>query len=203
MPETMYHSPIQSLIDLIKVLIAAIFIAVVIRSFVVQPYVIPSESMLDALQIGDRLFVTKFSYGIHLPFVEEEIFSTGEPEHGDIIVFPFPQDKSQDYIKRVVGLPGDVIEIRNKQLIRNGEAVQEEYAIHKDPNNFYRRDNMPPLTVPPGKVFVLGDNRDYSMDSRFWGFVDKNTIHGKALLIYWSSTRFVDVKWDRIGNMLR
>jgi len=203
MPETMYHSPLQSFIDLIKILIAALLIAVVIRSFIIQPYVIPSESMLNTLQIGDRLFVTKFSYGIHLPFIEKEIFSTGEPEHGDIIVFPFPQDKSQDYIKRVVGIPGDVIEIRNKQLLRNGQHVKEDYAIHADPNFSFRRDNMPPITVPPGKVFVMGDNRDYSMDSRFWGLVDKDTIHGKALLIYWSSTRFVDVKWDRIGNMLR
>jgi len=203
MPETIYHSPMQSFIDTIKILIAALLIAGVIRTFIIQPYVIPSESMLNTLQIGDRLFVTKFSYGIQLPFVEKEIFSMGEPEHGDIIVFPFPQNKRQAYIKRVVGIPGDVIEIRNKQLFRNGQAVQEEYAIHTDPDTSYRRDNMPPLTVPPGKVFVLGDNRDFSQDSRFWGFVDKDTIHGKALLIYWSSTRFVDVQWDRIGKMLR
>lgn len=193
----------QSFIDTIKILIAALLIAGIIRTFIIQPYVIPSESMLNTLQIGDRLFVTKFSYGIHLPFVEQEILSFGEPGHGDIIVFPYPLDKSQDYIKRVVGIPGDVIEIRNKQLFRNGQAVLEEYAIHTDPGTSHRRDNMPPLTVPPGKVFVMGDNRDHSMDSRFWGFVDKGTIHGRALLIYWSSTRFVDVKWDRIGKMLR
>ncbi len=203
MPETMYHSPIQTVIDLIKVLIAALFIAVIIRSFIIQPYVIPSESMLNTLQVGDRLFVTKFSYGIHLPFMEKEIFSTGEPERGDIIVFPFPQDPSQDYIKRVVGIPGDVIEIRDKQLIRNGQIVEEPYVIHKDPDLSFRRDSMPPRTVPPGKVFVMGDNRDFSMDSRFWGFVDKDSIHGKALLIYWSSTHFIDVQWDRIGSMLR
>jgi signal peptidase I len=203
MPETLYHSPIQSFIDLIKILIAALFIALLIRSFIIQPYVIPSESMLNTLQIGDRLFVTKFSYGIHLPLVEKEILSTGEPGHGDIIVFPYPMDKRQDYIKRVVGTPGDVIEIRNKQLYRNGEAVVEEYAVNLDPGISYRRDNMPALVVPPGKLFVLGDNRDHSMDSRFWGFVDKDTVHGRALIIYWSSTRFVDVKWDRLGRMLR
>ena len=200
---TLYNSPLQSFIDLIKILIAAFFIAVIIRSFIIQPYVIPSESMLNTLQIGDRLFVTKFSYGIHLPFMEKELFSTGEPEHGDIIVFPYPEDKSQDYIKRVVGLPGDVIEIRNKQFYRNNEPVKEAYAIHKDSYVVPRRDNMAPLTVPPGKVFVMGDNRDQSLDSRFWGFVDKDTIHGKALIIYWSSTDFVNIKWDRIGNMLR
>lgn len=203
MSATIYHSPMQSFIDMLKILIVALVIAVIIRSFIIQPYVIPSESMLNTLQVGDRLFVTKFSYGIHLPFIEKEIFSTGEPEHGDIIVFPYPRDKSQDYIKRVVGIPGDVIEIRNKQLIRNGVPVVEDYVIHKDTNTIYNRDNMAPLTVPAGKVFVLGDNRDYSMDSRYWHFVDKDTISGKALLIYWSSTRFVDVQWDRIGKMLR
>jgi len=203
MPETLYHSPMSSFIDLIKILIAALFIAVLIRTFIIQPYVIPSESMLNTLQVGDRLFVTKFSYGIGLPFLEREILSTGEPEHGDIIVFPFPLDKRQDYIKRVVGIPGDMLEIRNKQLYRNGQAVVEEFAIHLDPGTSFRRDNMPTLTVPPGKVFVLGDNRDFSQDSRFWGFVDKDTIHGQALFIYWSSTRFIDVKWSRIGKMLR
>lgn len=203
MSETLYHSPMQSFIDLLKILIAALFIAVLIRSFIIQPYVIPSESMLNTLRIGDRLFVTKFSYGIHLPFMERELFSTGEPGHGDIIVFPYPLDKSQDYIKRVVGIPGDVIEIRDKQLIRNGAPVTEPYVIHKDPYISPRRDNMPALTVPPGKVFVMGDNRDFSLDSRFWGFVDKNTIHGRALIIYWSSTRFVDVQWSRIGTLLR
>jgi len=126
-----------------------------------------------------------------------------DPERGDIIVFPFPLDRRQDYIKRVVGIPGDVLEIRSKQLYRNGEAVVEEFAIHLDPGISFRRDNMSAQTVPPGKVFVLGDNRDFSQDSRFWGFVDKDTIHGKALIIYWSSTRFVDVKWGRIGKMLR
>lgn len=203
MPETLYHSPLQTFIDFIKIIIAALFIAVVIRSFIIQPYIIPSESMLHTLQIGDRLFVTKFSYGIHLPFVEKEIVSTGDPEVGDIIVFPFPNDKSQDYIKRVVGVPGDVIELRNKQLYRNGVLVHEPYVIHRDPGVSPHRDNMEPRTVPPGKVFVMGDNRDYSLDSRFWGFVDKDTIHGKALIIFWSSTDFVNIKWDRIGTMLR
>ncbi len=204
MPETLYHSPMQTFIDFIKIIVAALFIAVVIRSFIIQPYIIPSGSMLETLQIGDRLFVTKFSYGIHLPFVEKEIFSTGEPEVGDIIVFPFPEDKSQDYIKRVVGVPGDVLEMRDKTLYRNGKAVEEPYVVHSDPYvGRDRRDNFPPRTVPPGKVFVLGDNRDNSRDSRFWGYVDKDTIHGKALVIFWSSQDFVDIKWDRIGTMLR
>lgn len=203
MADTLYETPLHTFLDFVKILIAALFIAVIIRSFLIQPYIIPSESMLNTLEIGDRLFVTKFSYGIHLPFFEKELVSLGEPEIGDIIVFPFPKDKSVDYIKRVVGVPGDVMEIRNKQLYRNGEAVHEDYAIHTSPYQSARRDNMKPTPVPPGKVFVMGDNRDHSEDSRFWGFVDKDTIHGKALIIYWSSTDFVNIQWDRIGTWLR
>ncbi|MDL2315943.1 signal peptidase I [Desulfovibrio sp. OttesenSCG-928-A18] len=203
MAEIVYKTNLQTFIDFIKIIIAALFIALLIRSFIIQPYIIPSESMLNTLQIGDRLFVTKFSYGIHIPFVEKELFSTGEPEIGDIIVFPYPLDKSQDYIKRVVGVPGDVIEVRDKQLYRNGQPAQEEYIIHKDKLVVPTRDTYGPVTVPAGHVFVMGDNRDNSQDSRYWGFVDKQTIHGKALIIYWSSTRFVDVKWDRIGTWLR
>ena len=202
MPD-MYQTPLQSFFEIVKVVLIALVIAIVIRSFIIQPYIIPSGSMLDTLQVGDRLFVTKFSYGVHLPFVEKEIFSLGEPKHGDIIVFPFPNDKSVDYIKRVEGVPGDVIEIRDKQLYRNGQPVQEDYAIHTDPNMMPRRDNMKPVLVPPGKVFVMGDNRDHSEDSRFWGFVDKDTIHGRAAIIYWSSIDFVNIKWNRIGTILR
>ncbi len=202
MTEIVYNTPLRTFIDFIKIIAAALCIALLIRSFLIQPYIIPSESMLNTLQVGDRLFVTKFSYGIHLPFIEKEIFSLGEPEIGDIVVFPYPKDMSVDYIKRVVGLPGDVVELRDKQLYRNGKAVNEKYVIHTDPGSYYHRDNMPPRTVPPGHVFVMGDNRDRSEDSRFWGFVDKSTIHGKAFIIYWSSVDFVSIKWNRIGTLL-
>lgn len=203
MPDALYETPLQTFLNFVKILAAALVIAVLIRSFIIQPFIIPSGSMLETLQIGDRLFVTKFSYGIHLPFVEKEIISTGEPEIGDIVVFPFPQNKREDYIKRVVGLSGDVVELRDKQLYRNGQPVHEDYIRHSDNQILPRRDNMAPVTVPPGKVFVLGDNRDQSRDSRFWGFVDKDTIHGKALVIYWSSVNFANIKWDRIGKPLR
>lgn len=203
MPDTLYDTPLNTFMEFIKIIFAALLIAMVIRTFIVQPFIIPSESMLNTLQVGDRLFVTKFSYGIHLPFMHEEIFSTGEPEAGDIIVFPYPVNPGDDYIKRVVGVPGDVIEMRDKQLFRNGRPVNEPYAIHTDPNVYSYRDNAGPITVPEGKVYVLGDNRDNSKDSRVWGFVDKDTIHGKALVIYWSSRDFTDIKWERIGSMLR
>ena len=196
-------SPMQIAGEYIRIIVVALILAGLIRTFLVQPYYIPSGSMKDTLLIGDRVLVTKFSYGVHIPFVENELVSLGEPEIGDIIVFPFPDDKSVDYIKRVVGVPGDVIEMRNKQLYRNGQPVHEDYVIHTDTAMDPRRDNMRPVLVPPGKVFVMGDNRDHSLDSRFWGFVDKDTIHGRAAVIYWSSIDFVNIKWNRIGTILR
>jgi signal peptidase I len=204
MTDTLYQTPMQSVLEFVKVVVIALIIAVIIRTFIVQPFVIPSGSMLDTLQIGDRLFVVKFSYGIHLPFISREILPIDEPQRGDIIVFPFPLNPDVDYIKRVVGVPGDTLEVRNKQLYRNGEAVQESYISHSDPAILMnRRDNMPPVTVPAGKVFVMGDNRDASEDSRMWGFVDKDTIAGRAWIIYWSSTNFVNIKWARIGKLIR
>lgn len=199
----LYQTPFQTFWEFFKVIGVALLIALVIRTFVVQPYIIPSESMLNTLQVGDRIFVTKYSYGIHVPFVEKELVSTGQPELGDIIVFPYPKDPELDYIKRVVGLPGDVMEVRNKQLLRNGKPVLESYIRHADPNIIPGwRDNMAPVTVPEGHVFVMGDNRDNSADSREWGFVDKSVIRGKAQMIFWSSQNWFDIRWNRIGKSL-
>ncbi len=199
----LYQTPFQTVMETFKIILAALVIALIVRTFVIQPYYIPSGSMLETLQIGDRLFVCKFSYGIHIPFVAKELFSTGEPRRGDIIVFPFPDDPGVDYIKRVIGIPGDVLEVRNKQLYRNGEPVQEAYIQNTDPRvENSGRDNMLPRTVPPGKVFVMGDNRDHSQDSRAWGFVDKDTIQGRAVFLFWSSNGLADIKWNRIGTLL-
>ena len=196
-------SPMQIVGEYVRIIIVALILAGIIRTFIVQPYYIPSGSMMNTLIVGDRVLVTKFSYGIHIPFVENEIFSTGEPKLGDVIVFPFPENPKLDYIKRVVGVPGDVIEIRDKQLYRNGEAVQEDYIQHSDPFVVAtRRDNMPAVTVPEGKLFVMGDNRDDSLDSRFWHFVDKKKVWGKAQVIYWSSVNFQNIKWGRVGTLL-
>lgn len=193
----------QTFLDFVKVIACALVIALIIRSFIIQPYYIPSGSMLDTLHIGDRLFVQKFSYGIHIPFINKEIISLDDPQKGDIIVFPFPKDPSIDFVKRVVGTPGDVIEIRNKQFYRNDKPVEEHYIRHSDPLIINtHRDNFGPVTVPEGKVFVMGDNRDNSRDSREWGFVDKKTIRGKAWLIFWSSKSLFDIHWDRIGTLL-
>ncbi|MDR2077010.1 MAG: signal peptidase I [Desulfovibrio sp.] len=198
----LYQTPLQHVLEYAKIIVYAVAIMLFIRTFLIQPFIIPSSSMEQTLQPGDRVFVSKLSYGIHLPFISKELFSLGEPRRGDIIVFPYPRNPGIDYIKRVVGLPGDVLEIRGKQLLRNGEPVHEDYVTHSAPVSPGWRDFMPPTTVPPGKLFVMGDNRDNSQDSRYWGFVDKDTVYGRAIVIYWSSLNFTNISWSRIGTLL-
>ncbi len=173
--------------EYIEAILIALFFALIIRTFVIAAYKIPSGSMLETLQIGDHMLVNKFIYGVKNPLTGEYIIDGRDPQRGDIVVFPYPNNPKVDYVKRIVGIPGDVIEIRNKQLYRNGEAVQEDYIQHSQPNTVMnRRDNMEPITVPEGKYFMMGDNRDDSQDSRFFGVVDGDTFHGKAWRFYWS-----------------
>ncbi|MCZ7626271.1 MAG: signal peptidase I [Candidatus Methylomirabilota bacterium] len=179
-----------------EAVVIAVILALVVRTFVVQAFKIPSGSMLQTLQVGDHILVNKF------------LFWFTNPQHGDIIVFKYPQDEGRDFIKRVVGLPGDKVEIRAKQLYINDQPVTEPYAIHLDPAAFddpgSSRDNFGPVVVEPGHLFMMGDNRDYSMDSRFWGLLDMKKIRGKAFVIYWSwdHERFRP-RWDRIGMLVR
>ncbi len=187
-----------------EALIIAIILALIIRTFFIQAFKIPSGSMLETLQIGDHLLVNKIGYGIKVPFTHYMLAEFNDPQHGDIVVFEFPEDPSKDFIKRVIGLPGDTIEIREKHVYRNGEKLDEPYTQHTDTvTNASRRDNMAPVTVPEGKYFVMGDNRDESYDSRFWGFVDRNKIKGKAWLLYWSSNGLSNIRWNRIGQIIR
>ena len=167
-------------------LFSALLLALVLRTFVVQAFTIPSGSMLQTVQIGDYLLVNKFAYGVKIPFTDTFLFRRDAPEIGDIIVFKYPRDPSVDYIKRVVGRPGDVVEMRNKQFYRNGEPVHEDYIQQLYPHLIGRLDNVGPVTVPEDSFFVMGDNRDNSEDSRAWGFVPRAAIHGKAWRIYWS-----------------
>ncbi|MDY0275868.1 MAG: signal peptidase I [Desulfomicrobium sp.] len=186
-----------------EALIVALVLAFFIRSFVIQAFKIPSGSMLQTLQIGDHLLVTKFAYGVKIPFTNIMIYEREGPRHGDIIVFDFPEDPSKDFIKRVVGLPGDEIEIRDKQVFRNGEELVESYIQHVDMDRFIpRRDSFGPITVPENQYFVLGDNRDESYDSRFWGCVERKTIAGKALILYWSWESLTKIRWERIGQLV-
>lgn len=174
-------------------------IAFITITFIVQAFKIPSGSMLNTLQVGDYLLVNKFIYGIKLPFSDNYLIEGKDPQVGDIIVFRYPGDPSLDYIKRIVGVPGDTLEMRNRQLYRNGVKVDEPYVRIAQPDS-YERDNFMPLTVPPGKYFVMGDNRDESSDSRYWGVVDRTAIRGKAWRIYWSWEGFDNIRWSRIGK---
>jgi len=191
----------------VEAIVLAIILALFIRTFVVQAFKIPSGSMKQTLLIGDHILVNKFIYGIKIPFTKITLIPLGEPKRGDIVVFKFPEDPDKDFIKRVVGVPGDAVEIRNKKLYVNGKMENHPYEIHTDPHTIpagvQPRDNFGPVTVPPGALFVLGDNRDHSYDSRFWGFVDLGDVRGEAFLIYWSwDKEDFGVRWRRIGKLL-
>lgn len=187
-----------------EALIIALILAIVIRTFVVQAFKIPSESMLNTLQVGDHLLASKFAYGLKIPFTDTYFYKGGDPQRDDIIIFKYPNDPSVDYIKRIVGVPGDVIEVRDKQLYRNGQPVKESFIRHSDPDSIEPlRDNYAPVTVPEGKYFVMGDNRDNSLDSRFWGFVDREAIRAKAWRIYWSWGGLDNIRWSRIGQEIK
>jgi signal peptidase I len=222
----------------------AVAIALLLRAFVVEAFQIPSGSMIPTLEVGDHIFVSKFAYGLSIPFTNMKILQLAQPERGDIVVFKYPLDTSTDYIKRVVGLPGDVIEMRQEELYVNGRAVPRQRvprpyhytdASHgvappedhegelwietldgkkhqtiqepvRTPRDFERK------VVPPGHVFVMGDNRDNSSDSRVWGTVDRDLIKGKALIVWWSRATsegfslvnwLKSVRWNRFFQVVR
>lgn len=191
-----------------EAIVIAVVLALFIRAFIVQAFKIPSGSMEDTLLVGDHLLVTKFIYGIKIPFIKEKIFTFKKPKRGDIIVFRYPEDRSKDFIKRVIAVGGDKIEIKNRNVYVNDKVISEPYAVFKEGNvssfGFQKGRNMDPYTVPENQVFVMGDNRDRSYDSRFWGTVDVNEIKGKALIIYWSWDRSnSSVRFGRIGDLIR
>lgn len=209
-------------------IIIAVILALVIRTFVVQAFKIPSGSMEDSLLIGDHILVNKLAYGIQIPFLDVQLHLFGlfaDPHRGEIIVFRFPRDPARDFIKRVVGVPGDRVEVRNHRAYVNGEPLKEPYikldeevAARASP---YR--TWGPEVVPPGRLFVMGDNRDNSADSRDWGFLDSEQVKGRAFMIYWSwnsappkliwlgsipipnpKAIVVDgIRWRRIGKLLQ
>ena len=182
----------------------ALILAILIRTFIVQAFKIPSESMMNTLLVGDQLLANKFIYGVKIPFTHKYIYRGEDPKRGDIIIFEFPQDENIDFIKRIVGIPGDTIEIRDKQLYRNGEPVYENYIRHTDSVIIAPRDNFGPVTVPEDKYFVMGDNRDNSQDSRFWGFVKREAIVAKAWRIYfsWGPGGLSDIRTERLGQKI-
>jgi len=179
--------------------IYAVALTLFLRVFVVQAFRIPSESMLPTLQVGDFLFVNKFEYGAKIPFTDWRLPGLSRPKPGDVIVFQFPLEPNRDYIKRCVAVAGQTVEVRDKSLYVDGQKREEGYTIYEDtrvhPRGFELRDNYGPYVVPPTSLFMMGDNRDNSNDSRYWGPVDFDLVKGRAMFIYWS--------WDGERNWPR
>lgn len=190
-----------------EAIIIALLLALFIRAFVVQAFKIPSGSMIPTLLIGDHILVSKFIYGLRNPFSGAVWIPVKEPERLDVVVFKYPVNPSQDFIKRVIGLPGDRVEIINKEVYINGSRLENDPGVHGGeqviPKGGSPRDNFGPVTVPARSLFVMGDNRDNSHDSRFWGFVDFRDLKGKAFVLYWSWDREdFNVRWQRFGKVI-
>jgi signal peptidase I len=209
-----------------EAIIVAMLLAFAIRVFVVQAFKIPSGSMIPTLLIGDHILVSKLSYGLQWPtdcklqwafppvncYASQTVIAFGKPLRGDIIVFRFPEDEEKDFIKRIVGLPGDTVQVRNKVVFVNNEPLDDKtFTQRVDPGiidgTINPRDNFGPVTVPQGAYFVMGDNRDQSLDSRFWGYVREEKIRGKAFRVYWSwngQGNWMEwVRWERFGKAIR
>ena len=182
----------------IEAILVAVLIALFIRTFVVQAFKIPSGSMKQTLQIGDHILVNKFLYGVKIPYWNKTIIPFKEPRRADIIVFKFPQDPSKDFIKRVIGVGGDVVESRDKQLYVNHKRVNHDFGVHTDPHiissQLRPRDNFGPITVPENSLFVMGDNRVRSRDSRDIGSIHVGDVIGYVDYIYFPSET-----WSRFG----
>ncbi len=213
----------------------ALVLFLIIKTFFFEAFQIASGSMTHTLLTGDFLFVNKALYGAQIPGTKSRLPGFRQPKRGDVIVFAYPRDPSQDYVKRVIGTPGDTVAMRHGHVLVNGHWLAEPYVQRIDPGNdvtspdfewqrqyylarsegdlnHYRpeRDDWGPLLVPPGKYFVLGDNRDDSSDSRYWGFVDETAVKGRTLLVYFSYDRgthdvlpwLTDIRWSRLGSLI-
>ncbi len=218
----------------IKSISVAILLFLVIRTFAVEAFKIPTGSMERTLLVGDFLLVNKAVYGAQVPFTAVRLPAFESPERGDVVVFEYPLDRSKSYVKRVVGLPGDTVAMATGRLYVNGVRQDESYVQHTQPNGDYydpqfewqrkhlsahvdprsyrpTRDEWGPIIVPESQYFVMGDNRDNSQDSRYWGFVDRELIKGRPLFIYYSFDRsklrplpwITEVRWHRVGDLVR
>jgi signal peptidase I len=214
----------------------AVLLFLVVRTFFIEAFQIPSGSMASTLLSGDFLFVNKAVYGAQIPGTGARLPAFSEPHRGDVVVFAYPKNPDISYVKRVIGVPGDTVEMRGGQVFVNSEALHEPYAQRldrfrdvTDPDFLWQRpylvgvtreqrwryrptrDTWGPLAVPTEKYFVLGDNRDNSSDSRYWGFVDGDAIKGRPLFIYFSYDRetdhpypwVTDIRWERVGSVVR
>ncbi len=221
-----------------KVLPPAVLVFLLLRTFLVEAFKIPSGSMERTLLVGDFLLVNKWLYGAEVPFTSRRLPAVRAPKRGDIVVFEWPSDPSKNFVKRLVGLPGDTLAMRGGALLRNGVSQREQYATHTEPDvdpmtdafrwqrthlvntavaagmpEIYRpsRDNWGPIVVPPRHLFMLGDNRDNSLDSRYWGFVPDSLVRGTPWIVYYSFTPdtsagaawLTQIRWRRIGTVVR
>jgi len=174
-------------------IVIAVILALFVRTWVVQAFKIPTGSMENNLLIGDHLLVNKFVFGPTASSVERALLPVREPRRGDVVVFKYPDEPERDFIKRVIGLPGETLELRSKKVYINGQALDEPYVHFLEPasdaqevTSFDVRERYGPVRLPEGQYFVMGDNRDNSQDSRYWGFLPGHYIKGRALMIYWS-----------------
>lgn len=185
-----------------EIVVTAVVLALVVRALIIQSYHIPSESMEDTLLKGDFLFANKFIYGAKMPFIDWRFPKIRDPKAGDIVIFKFPGDGKTDYIKRCIAVEGQTVEIRGKRLFVDGKELQEDYVKYIGGDR--PRRNYDRFVVPKGHIFVMGDNRDNSYDSRFWGALNKKYIRGKAMFLYFS----IDykkhwIRFKRIGDIIR
>ncbi|HEY9160094.1 MAG TPA: signal peptidase I [Desulfomonilia bacterium] len=194
----------------IEAFIIALILALFIRAFILHPYRIPSSSMEDTLLKGDHIMATKYNYGMTLPFTTKKIWGRDIiPARGDIIIFTYPKNKSLDFVKRVIGLPGDTVQISHKKVYINGREYAMGHEKYTDNRDFTQgpssiRDNTGPLKIKPGYVFAMGDNRDQSYDSRFWGQLPVEYIKGKAGIIYFSWDNILGrPRFSRIGSLIK
>ena len=182
--------------------VIAVILALLIRTFVVQAFKIPSGSMEPTLLVGDHILVNKFIYGVKIPFIRNTIIPISKPQRDDVIVFIYPHDTSKDYIKRVIGLPGDRIEIFDRKININGTLYDDKHGVYSEvrsgTSTNMAKNRYRPVIVPENHLFVMGDNRDHSSDSRVWGFVPLKSVKGKAFIIYWSWPH-----WKRFLHIVR
>ncbi len=195
--------------EYVEPIVIAVLIALFVRTFIVQAFKIPSSSMEPTLLVGDYLLVNKFLYGTRIPFTDKKVLEFKKPHRGDIIVFIYPKDRSKDFIKRVIGQEGEKVEIIHNKIYINDQLIVDPWGHYSDlwTRSLPFMERFGPVVVPKDSLFVLGDNRDNSQDSRFWGFVTLNEVRGNAFIIYfsldWNAQRLIEkVRWARIGKLI-
>lgn len=210
--------------EYVEALVIALCAALLIRTFVIQAFRIPTGSMEETLLVGDFLLVNKFIYGAHIPFTDWTLPALREPKQGDVVVFKYPRNMKQDYIKRCIAVGGQTVEVRDKVVYVDGKEFPNppkskfidptikpagftEYDI--EPRGAGNRDNYGPISVPEGHLFVMGDNRDNSLDSRYWGYLPRENVIGEAIIIYFSWDKNVPlyniirkIRWMRIAKLI-